>query len=725
MTQTVLTNGEKTTRSVKSPILTYGKNLLKQNKKFIILISAMHLLGAPFVMLFVIMDLMSKPESTVDYEFTVVIAVLCLIIAFFSGIPIAMNCFRHLHDKQAVDMEISLPLNMKERFFTGYLSGLAAYLLPFIAAEIITLIELPVFRSAWLKDLHLNDYDSFSPDETLLIYPIFGELVLGGLLLMASFYTFFVLTSCFCGQKSETTGYGIAANFCIPALFLCVYLIIEKYGFGYHVSIENDSAFSVLFGMTSPLGEGVSLAAAILALIDNPGADITIPFFSLTSFGGWVVKTLLFTLICLFAAYFVYRKRRSEQTGKSFAFRSFYYFMMTILCIVIIVLFSSISMDGALLASGIISAIIYVILDSISNRGIKKLGKSFVKFGITFAGSLLIILLVRYTGFFGVMYRVPNVSDISSAEVSFSEPITNVRQNLTLTGEEALGKVTGFQKDTIDAYKKSGMKSGTDYSDSSEIGTLEIEYAFKNGSVEEREYPIYPDTVHYINELMLTEEVKQYKISLFSETVKSNFRVEANGEESIVSVGANGCDADKLVSCYTRDMRNLTKERYYGGYRAFEEYGCFISDTDGRNSIRINGFFPETAEYLSQFVSLENMYSEYFDQSNDRVRILKGYGNGEVPVRKLNALDRVSPLETISVIYLGNEDDIYGAEFDGSAGEISVSSLSEEQYDKLLEIIFCSYPAYIPSGECYIISMGGLTGYIPEEYYEFIEKNFV
>lgn len=723
MTQTVLTNGEKTTRSVKSPVLTYGKNLLKQNKKFIILISAMHLLGAPFVMLFAIMDLMSKPESgSVDYEFTVVIAVLCLIIAFFSGIPIAMNCFRHLHDKQTVDMEISLPLSMKERFFTGYLSGLAAYLLPFIAAEIITLIELPIFRSAWVNSV--KDYDSFSPDETLLIYPIFGELVLGGFLLMASFYTFFVLTSCFCGQKSETAGYGTAANFCIPSLFLCVFLIIEKYGFGYHVSIDdNNSLFSILFGMTSPLGEGISLAAAISALIDPPGEDVTISFFSIYNFGGWVVKTLLFTLICLFAAYFVYRKRRSEQTGKSFAFYGFYHFMMTTLCIAIIVCFSSISMDGALLTAGIISAIIYVILDSVSNRGIKKLGKSFLKFGITFAGSLLIILLVRNTGFFGVMYRVPNISEISSAEVSFNEPITRVRQNLTLTGEEALGKVIGFQKDSIDAYKKSGMKYDVHYYDDSVIGSFEIEYTLKNGSVEERDYPIYPDTVHYINELMLTEEVKQYKISIFSEAVKSNFRVEVNGEEHIVPVGANGCDANKLISCYTRDMQNLTKERYYGGYRAFEEYGCFITDSSW-NKIRINGFFPETAEYLSQFVPLENMYSTYFDE-NDRVGILKVHGNGEVPVEFLSSLNSISPLEKICVIYSGNEDDRYGSEFEGSPREISYSSLSDEQYEKLLEIISCSYPAYIPSGECYIISTGSLRGYIPEEYYEFIEKNFV
>ena len=111
--------------------------------KFSVIIFILHLIAAPSILISAIYNITNHIDSTPS-ESTYFIAAGATFFAGALGILIAFMNFGCLYNKNKADMYLSAPLSMKQRFFSDYLSGLASYMIPFIAAQIPTLILFAV-----------------------------------------------------------------------------------------------------------------------------------------------------------------------------------------------------------------------------------------------------------------------------------------------------------------------------------------------------------------------------------------------------------------------------------------------------------------------------------------------------------------------------------------------------------------------------------------------------
>lgn len=87
---------------------------LKQNKKMLIVISILQMLGLP--MLSVLLTAVAIDEesmSEISIGFFAMISLFCIAVSIFCGIIIAVNNFSYLHKKSQVDMIYSLPIKRK------------------------------------------------------------------------------------------------------------------------------------------------------------------------------------------------------------------------------------------------------------------------------------------------------------------------------------------------------------------------------------------------------------------------------------------------------------------------------------------------------------------------------------------------------------------------------------------------------------------------------------
>ena len=100
---------------------------LKQNKKMLIVISILQMLGLP--MLSVLLTAVAIDEesmSEISIGFFAMISLFCIAVSIFCGIIIAVNNFSYLHKKSQVDMIYSLPIKRKYKFISDFFSGLSS-----------------------------------------------------------------------------------------------------------------------------------------------------------------------------------------------------------------------------------------------------------------------------------------------------------------------------------------------------------------------------------------------------------------------------------------------------------------------------------------------------------------------------------------------------------------------------------------------------------------------
>ncbi|MDE6103101.1 MAG: hypothetical protein K2F60_01085, partial [Oscillospiraceae bacterium] len=117
---------------------------LKQNKKILIVISILQLLGLPMLSVTLTAVAIEDREniSLMSLGFFSLISLFCIGVSILCGIIIAVNNFSYLYKKSQVDMIYSLPIKRKYKFLSDYLSGLAVYLVPYIVACILSIAIL-------------------------------------------------------------------------------------------------------------------------------------------------------------------------------------------------------------------------------------------------------------------------------------------------------------------------------------------------------------------------------------------------------------------------------------------------------------------------------------------------------------------------------------------------------------------------------------------------------
>lgn len=710
-----------------SPVLHNFECGVKTKIKMAIIIGILHLAAAPAVIISLIAGIYGK-DPTAMVESFAVIGVITTAIAGFMGIFIAIDSFSCLHNKSVVDMRLSLPLTSAQRFFSNFLSGFAVYVVPFLAAQVISLLGMAygfIFmegrtfeRQAGYKggELFYDEYECIYFREAM---PMLLKLIASGILVMLMLYTVTVLVTVCCGNKFESIAYTILINIMIP---LTVYLVFQSmFQDLYGVDVSNIVMGIIMF--TSPAG---GIAAAVGMAV---GSDSLVSNFSM-NYLVWGICYFLITAGIGAGAFFLYKKRRAEQVSKPFVFKLLYYIISTavIFCIYSVFYYDDIGIVPAILTT----VIVYVILEVAANRGFRKIWLSLIKYAGAMAASVLIIFAAQETEGFGMVTRVPDISQVKYVELNYGGFYGMFRLPYEYTND---GRVIDFLEfneseniETIISVHKNVISDENRTERSARPGnSVEIRYHLKSGGTMVRRYSNTPaEVAEMLGRLDLTDEYKTQLAEMYKNkilTAKNNYinMREYNPEytsklqfylseatqdylgESDAILINKLIDRDffeQLAEAYAKDIMNITEENYYRS-SAKNIYRFEI-----RNGMSFELNVPETFDNTLEL--LEYFGFNIFKKENLTDMELNKYFENTIPNRNVKMYTAEEWRELNDV----PEGIPLHGKYCSTNGKDNVVIKADKDF---CDLVRAAEPMNIVSDNGYIIYVFGRTWAIPEE----------
>lgn len=340
----------------------------------------------------------------------VVIASIAFILSLGMGFVIPMVNFRYLYNKSLVDMNYSLPLNNRQRFFADYSSGLITYVVPFLIGGIVALIVL-LIGSCCVEMDYVMDY----------IYDmvrIFFIMIIGLILL----YTISVFAITFAGSTFEALFSIAAVNVMIP---LFIYLTWGNIVSAAHFGLTESSVTkNYTFFTTSPIGV---LGFFITYLDDyymphsyiSSGAvyDLTEYTFMDSMYFNFIIRSLIFIEVIIAITFLLYKHRKAEDVSKPYVYKAFYYIIMSAAVYSIVTIMKMTTIKSGLIAALIISGIIWFVMEVIRRRGFKRFWTAIISFAAASAAVIGIIKVIELTDGLGRAKYIPSSLLVSDIEI--------------------------------------------------------------------------------------------------------------------------------------------------------------------------------------------------------------------------------------------------------------------------------------------------------------------
>jgi hypothetical protein len=388
---------------------------------------------------------------------------------------------------------------------------------------------------------------------------------------------------------------------------------------------------------TSPVGNAIYLGFKL--------ADEEYPFNPVV----WILGSLATTAAFLFGAYFFYRKRRAEDVGTPFIFMSIYHVLM-FLMLVCTISVPFINDDSDYFFPMLcFSAIVFAILETIRNRGFRKIVSSFARFTVVFILAVGLNFTVSGTQGFGFETRVPSVSSVKSVTINFNglfseypEIYTNYYSGMTYTDDKAIETVIKFQKELIKRFKASGMK-GLEYETyvaeqsgyeeqypskstfylNTTSGFIQIRYKTVTGNTIIRGYNVTNKDLVMLAPLVNNAEFAKpfftqayYDIDT-EDGNKDNDKTRLYTTTKIKNVqreyALTRTQMKSLQDAYVKDMQDMTEEEYFK-----PDIYCYLS---GEGNIPVRTTFTNTIAVMAKFgievVSLEQDVEAYITANKD------------------------------------------------------------------------------------------------------------
>ncbi|MCI7499525.1 MAG: hypothetical protein MSA82_08965, partial [Oscillospiraceae bacterium] len=471
-----------------------GHNLwfnVKDNMKLMIVIFVLHFAAAPLLLITMLTQLAASHIPDVDGGF-IAAAIIGTGLAAAAGMICALSVFKYLYKKSAVDMRLSLPMTTGQRFVSDFLSGLFIYVVPFIGAEIVSLLLNLIGHLAFdgrfitLKYVLGNDEINYYSWECHIFeefYPFLWRTILGGLMLMVMFYVITVIAAGCCGNIFESAAYDILLCGLVPlAVVLAVSTVSQNIN-----GFDSDAYLIKLVPWCGPFGGAYGLIMALQLLRYDLDYESYNNNYDL-SFGKWFVIFTLITVALGFVAFLIYRKRKAEDTGKPVVFGIFYHIIMTI---------GIFSLSYLIIMSGtenfvpvfVISFIIYFVMHVIRNRGFGKIVKGLVIYAVTVLLSVGSFLVLNDTKCFGAGDFVPSADKVTKVETYYTGQLENTyitSKKYEIRDPEALSILTQVHRDIIEYYNNDNSIDSIfgNYID----GGLLIKYTLSSGRTVTRYY---------------------------------------------------------------------------------------------------------------------------------------------------------------------------------------------------------------------------------------------
>lgn len=554
----------------KSFFKTHFKNTILENKKFLFIVSVLHLIGYP-VIAFTIRYYSEHPDNT-DENYAIA-SCIALAIAILSGAIIAISIFNYLYKKSTVDMNLSLPLTTRQRFLSEYFAGLTIYIVPAIIGGLIGTVILLTGKHELMEIVKYTIY--------------IGSVVIIGMIL---YYSLTVLILSCCGSLFETILSTLLINAMIPAsIYLLSYTIISNDSFG----LSSNSLFLNQIFISSPIGN----AAFIIYFFDNVNMYGNV---NTNLYVHWLIPTLIFTVLIVLLSYFLYKKRKAEQVSKPYVYKFIYYAILFFVTFCIISIFKvstgssdytaqtdSTPIDASFFPAVMCSGIVFFIMEIISNRGFKKFWLSILKFAGTITCIYAVLLLCHSTNGFGVNKYVPLESAVDTVNIDLDNYYGNTSiYNFSVTNKHTIHDVVSLHEKVIKEKYEDKNTSHKEIPESEldqrikngalatyNRNNISITYYLKNGSILTREYNVSDEQMEQLYASMMTgrdyAEYCYHKLSYsFAFRVENdknagNIEIYNKINQKISTTKLTVDEFSKLIKAYKNDIENMSADSFY------------------------------------------------------------------------------------------------------------------------------------------------------------------
>lgn len=687
---------------------------IKSNKKLLIFISVMQLLGLPVIAtLFAIESSDPMYSSEVSFAAFFMISIFCLAAAVLCGIFIALSNFSYLYKKSQVDMVYSLPIKRRTKFLSDYFSGLSIYIVPFISACIIADLILLATIVCEPKLIAPSLSESLSE-----VFPIVLQGEFAAVLIMTMLYTLTVVVTCCCGALFECILNMLMINAMIPGAIAVVSGLFFANLYGVPIL---ETALPAL-GYTSPLGASIYL----IAMLADEGESC----LSAVVYGKWVFIFILFIAAYFMISMFLYQKRKAEDVSKPYVYKIFYYIIITVIMMAIS-LIARFEIE-VLFPVILFSLIVYMIFEVITNRGFKKIYLSFIKYGVTMVGILVMCVVSSATHGFGAEGRVYPASLVSSVEVSYTGiddfQVSDMDEgyggyyydifygdSIKYKDKDIIKKMTELHEDIIDFHKKNIYDTYSDIDGSRyqhiynvdqnlieyydyPMYNVQFKYNLKTGGSMVRNYQLNVDQIKQLFVLDHTEEMAEYRTERLREIIdigeyyrqhKTNYfeltySLLKNISDSNVSIPLSREEGKEFLKIYKQDYMNATTEELMTSKPV-----CYIN-----SYLPIRESFKNTVEFIKSHGGLnEEKIPDYMSEAEGILYAPQGYeswGRNDITAS-------FGYVETLG--YRRN--------------------LNSYQTNKLLQYARSNY---YEESDCYVLSIRHAYYVIPSEYSDIAEE---
>lgn len=726
----------------------YGLNKFKSNKKILIVITILHLIAVPLVMLSLMINIGVKGDDSPN-EMLTIIGICSTAVAGLAGIVVAIGNYDYYYRKSSVDMTLSLPITFKARFLSDFITGIVTYIAPFIATQILSTIMFGIGHLAFDGKLNIiiNRYaENEIPQYRMCtifseIFPFYIKLALGGILVMLFLYTLTVFVVTCCGNVFEAGLYTIFLNGLIPATIavFCYTLFNDIYG------INVDDIATKLLNWSSPGGS----AFGLINIVTNGEVFNT----QTSPFWGWILPVILSIAVLFFLCYFLGKYRKAEDVGKPFVFKTFYYIMISIItfCIGCLYLYTVDSdysgFFEVIIPFIVITAVTYLIFEVVTNRGFKKFWMSAIRYAVTAVCVGGLYVLITTTGGLGAETRVPDVNSVSSVSIDYTGYFdNNVNKryyyydvnnlSINLKDKENIITVIDAHQKRVDKFEADGAffnnycaKYGnTLYPGSRTEADLKITYKLKSGMTMTREYEnLDISELDILKNLDFAPEYRNQIIDTIIKDAKDGFKQsvtyyndQINNHELYpseeytglnVNIGlsnyyATYCELknvnrydevffNKFIDAYEKDLKAETEEQYF--YTKERNFGKI---TIAYCDFYIRPYYKNTIALISQYTDF-SLVSET-DLTDKRY-------TPDIYVFSYDDYTKMTGLTTVTSA-LNN--------IGSSNNQKHIEAFNDDEK----ALINVSTNQYITSYKCYTITVNGETRIIPPEYTSLAEK---
>lgn len=300
----------------------------------------------------------------------------------------------------------------------------------------------------------------------------------------------------------------------------------------------------------------------------------------------FALKLILITLLSLVAAFLLYKRRKSEKSGVSYAYKFIYIVCALIIGIVGAYLVGALFADGEIdlifwifsVVGGLLAAVTF---GAINDRGFKSVKKSLIIGGASVV-CLAVTALTLWCGFFGYSTRIPSADKVVSASVSFGG------NNFDFTNPELVLKLHG-------AIIENGAETDK-YQD------ISLSYSLKNGDSFKRVYYVdYNDYLDTLLEIYKSDESKESIKKRFDSFTENNLSISVYSDDnSVEGLYLTPAELTRLKEAYLNDIPSATADSITGG---------------GYYTIEISGF-DKDYEYLRESFYAEEGFKNTVDVIN-------------------------------------------------------------------------------------------------------------